>query len=118
MSFFEELFQFARGGGFERGTPGFGEAGRWSEIFAEIGALLVDYSFSLRFAALVMIRRVIEPAVAAGVQGAIASGARVAKADPLQNLDLSSAMETIHSVPDRPGFPLALPQLFRPHSPW
>src|SRR5690242_19931939 len=70
-----------------------------SEIFAEIEALFVDDALGHRLAATVVVRGIVQIAVEAYVERAIASGTVVAEADAIfagDDLDGAAAMPTLH----------------------
>src|SRR5690242_6354112 len=70
-----------------------------SEIFAEIEALFVDHALGHRLAATVVVGGIVEIAVEAYVERAVASGAIVAEADAIfarDDLDGATAMPTLH----------------------
>src|SRR5262249_47385848 len=92
------LLEFAGGRGLGRRSRGRGAPLGRREILAEVRPLLVDHPLRLRLPAFVVISRVIEAAIAAGVQRAIASRTRVAKPDALARFDLAAAKKTVHSL--------------------
>ena len=77
-----------------------------SEIFAEIEAFFIDDALGHRLAATVVVGRIVEIAVEAYVERAIASGTIVAKADTIfacYDLDRATAMPTLHRKTYSPG---------------
>ena len=68
------------------------------EVLAEVETFLIDDALRLRLAACVVVRGVVESAVAAYVERAAASLAFVAKSDPLDDFGRLAAMPTFHNA--------------------
>ncbi len=77
-----------------RCCPTFATARR--KVFAKVETLLIDHALGLRLAARVVVRGVVESAVAAYMKRAAASFAFIAKAHPLDDLGRPAAMPTVH----------------------
>src|SRR5262249_24061539 len=95
-AFLEQVLQFADGRGLGRRSGGGGASRGGREILAEVRTLLVDHPVRLGLAAFVVVSAVIEIAIAAGVQRAIASGTGVANHDALTRFDLAAAEKAVH----------------------
>ena len=72
--------------------------GARAEVFAEIRAMLIDHATGLGLAALVVVGGIVEVAIEAGVERAIALGTFVAKADALDHGNFAGAVKTVHTI--------------------
>ena len=66
------------------------------EVLAKVETIFIDDALRHRFAARVVVSGIVKSAVAANMERPAASSAFVAEADPLDDLDSSSAVPAFH----------------------
>jgi len=68
----------------------------WTEVLAEVRAILIDDALGLRLTALVVVGGIVKCAVEAGVKRPIALGTFLAKVYAIVKDDFTTTMKAVH----------------------